>query len=63
MDNDKEAHELAEVTLELPVLLRALVMGFEAFRRLVLVKELCEYEAARHNEKALSAFLSNFRHQ
>ena len=60
MDNDDQLHQLAEDTLELPLLLRALVMGFEAFRGLALVKER---EAARHNQNVISSFLSSFRHQ
>jgi hypothetical protein len=62
MDDDKEVHQLAEDTLELPALLQALVVGFAALRGLALVKESSEREAARHNKKVISSFLSTFHH-
>jgi hypothetical protein len=62
MDDDKEVHQIAEDTLELPALLQALVVGFAALRGLALVKESSEGEAARHNKKVISSFLSTFHH-
>jgi hypothetical protein len=62
MDDDQEVRQLAEDALELPALLRALVMGFAAFRELAHIKELSEREAARHNKNVISSLFATFRH-